>query len=188
MRAQPLRLERAYGNAEFAAETLEGAGSFSISPLSSRGEVSVNAVDLKKYLPYAENFFRGKIVGGKLAVRVPYRVAQEALNNVLKHSGASEAAVSLDCRADSALLSISDNGAGFDPETVSPKHLGLRIMQERAEAVKAALKVTSSVGHGTKITVFWSDASRTSRRWPTRLAFDTETLGDAIQLIEGFLA
>jgi len=61
-----------------AAETLEGAGSFSISPLSSRGEVSVNAVDLKKYLPYAENFFRGKIVGGKLAVRVPYRVAQEA--------------------------------------------------------------------------------------------------------------
>lgn len=61
-----------------AAETLDGAGSFSIGPLSSRGEVSVNAVDLKKYLPYAEDFFRGKIVGGKLAVRVPYRVAQEA--------------------------------------------------------------------------------------------------------------
>ncbi len=61
-----------------AAETLDGAGSFSFSPLSSRGEVRVNAIDLQKYLPYAEDFFRGKIVGGKLAVRVPYRVAQEA--------------------------------------------------------------------------------------------------------------
>jgi PAS domain S-box-containing protein len=89
-----------------------------------------------------------------------YRVAQEALNNVLKHSGASEAAVSLLCQADSALLTISDNGAGFDPETVSPKHLGLRIMQERAAGVGAAVKVTSSEGRGTEIAVAWPDASR----------------------------
>jgi PAS domain S-box-containing protein len=89
-----------------------------------------------------------------------YRVAQEALNNVLKHSGASEAAVHLLCQADSALLSISDNGAGFDPETVSPKHLGLRIMQERAAGVGAAVKVTSSEGHGTEIAVAWPEATR----------------------------
>ena len=88
-----------------------------------------------------------------------YRVAQEALNNVVKHSGGSEAEIRLLCKGDSASLTISDNGSGFDPESVSPKHLGLRIMQERAEAVGAALKVVSSEGHGTKITVVWSDAS-----------------------------
>ena len=89
-----------------------------------------------------------------------YRVAQEALNNVLKHSGASEAAVHLACQADSALLSISDNGAGFNAETVSPKHLGLRIMQERAAGVGATVKVISTEGRGTQVTVAWPDASR----------------------------
>ena len=89
-----------------------------------------------------------------------YRVAQEALNNVEKHSGASRVEIHLLCRGDSAELTISDNGAGFDPETVSPKHLGLRIMRERGEAVGAALKVTSAEGHGTKVTVVWPDASR----------------------------
>ena len=89
-----------------------------------------------------------------------YRVAQEALNNVVKHSGASQAEIHLVCKGNSADLTISDNGAGFDPDSVSPKHLGLRIMQERAEAVGAALKVTSSEGHGTKVTVVWSDARR----------------------------
>ncbi len=89
-----------------------------------------------------------------------YRVAQEALNNVLKHSGASDAAVHLACQADSALLSISDNGAGFNAETVSPKHLGLRIMQERAAGVGATVKVISTEGRGTQVTVAWPDASR----------------------------
>jgi PAS domain S-box-containing protein len=89
-----------------------------------------------------------------------YRVAQEALNNAEKHSGASRVEIHLLCKGDSVELTISDNGAGFDPETVSPKHLGLRIMQERAEAVGAALKVISSRGHGTQITVVWPDASR----------------------------
>jgi signal transduction histidine kinase len=89
-----------------------------------------------------------------------YRVAQEALNNVLKHSGASDAAVSLKCQSDCALLSITDNGAGFNPEIVSPKHLGLRIMQERAAGVGATVKVISSEGHGTEVTVAWPDTSR----------------------------
>ncbi len=88
-----------------------------------------------------------------------YRVAQEALNNVVKHAGASEAAVSLECRPGSALLRISDNGAGFDPEAVSPKHLGLRIMQERAAGAGAAVKVISSEGRGTEVSVAWPDAN-----------------------------
>lgn len=58
-----------------AAESLEGAGSFSINPLRSVGEVKVRAVDVKKYLPYAQEFFRGKIIADTVEARVPYRVA-----------------------------------------------------------------------------------------------------------------
>jgi PAS domain S-box-containing protein len=87
-----------------------------------------------------------------------YRVAQEALNNVVKHSGASQAEMHLVCEGNSARLAIADNGSGFDMKSVSPKHMGLRIMQERADAVGAALEMVSSEGRGTKITVVWSDA------------------------------
>ncbi len=61
-----------------AAETFEGAGSFSINPLRSVGEIKVGAVDVKKYLPYAEDFFRGNIVAGKVEARAPYRVAMDS--------------------------------------------------------------------------------------------------------------
>jgi hypothetical protein len=55
-----------------AAETVEGTGTVSINPVRSAGEVRVGAVDVKKYLPYAEDFFRGRITAGKLAMAVPY--------------------------------------------------------------------------------------------------------------------
>ena len=61
-----------------AAEIFEGAGSFSINPMRSGGETRVTGLDVKKYLPYIEDFFRGKIVAGKVEVRVPYRFAREA--------------------------------------------------------------------------------------------------------------
>jgi len=89
-----------------------------------------------------------------------YRVAQEALNNVVKHSGATKASISLHCRENSADLTISDNGSGFDLQAVSPKSLGLRIMRERAEAAGAKLKIESQAGLGTKVGVLWSDATR----------------------------
>ena len=60
------------------AENFTGAGTVSNNPIRSSGELQITAVDVKKYLPYAEDFFRGKLVGGKLATRVPYRVALEA--------------------------------------------------------------------------------------------------------------
>ena len=57
------------------AEVFEGAGTVSINPIRSSGEVKVSAVDVKKYLPYAEDFFRGKVIAGKVEARVPYRFA-----------------------------------------------------------------------------------------------------------------
>jgi PAS domain S-box-containing protein len=89
-----------------------------------------------------------------------YRVAQEALNNAVKHSGAEEAKIRLACEEGSADLTVSDNGSGFDAKAVSPESLGLRIMHERAEAVGATLKIEGRAGRGTKVRACWSGARR----------------------------
>ncbi len=83
-----------------------------------------------------------------------YRIAQEALNNVVKHARASQAVVSLRL-CEPVRLIVADNGAGFDPGAVSADHLGLRIMRERAEAIGARLSVYSEPGEGTQISVLW---------------------------------
>lgn len=97
-----------------------------------------------------------------------YRIAQEALNNIAKHSGATRAEVYLHCmggpsadtgqgrEAAQVELRISDNGRGFDPSHVLPEHLGLGIMRERAKAVGAEVGVRSKEGQGTQVIVSWS--------------------------------
>jgi signal transduction histidine kinase len=102
-----------------------------------------------------------------------YRIAQEALNNVAKHAGASQASVSLHYippdvggergGAGVVELRISDDGRGFDPEGIPPESLGLGIMRERAEAIGATLIVRSEVGHGVEVVVEWS-ASNVKRQ------------------------
>ena len=83
-----------------------------------------------------------------------YRLAQEALNNVVKHAKATQAVVTL--RLDEAVrLTVADNGAGFDPGTVTADHLGLRIMRERAEAIGAQFSIYSEPGEGTQVSVLW---------------------------------
>jgi PAS domain S-box-containing protein len=84
-----------------------------------------------------------------------YRLAQEALNNVVKHAKASQAVVTLRCSGESVRLTVADNGVGFDPSTVTADHLGLKIMRERAEAIGAKLSVYSEPGEGTQISVVW---------------------------------
>jgi len=86
-----------------------------------------------------------------------YRIAQEALNNVAKHAGASQATVSLHRQSKQVELYISDDGRGFDPEGISPESLGLGIMRERAEAIGATLEIESQVGQGTRVVVIWKD-------------------------------
>jgi len=86
-----------------------------------------------------------------------YRIAQEALNNVAKHSGAGEAAVELRFRPEQVELRVRDDGRGFDQASVPPDHLGLGIMRERAAAIGASLAITSRPGEGTEIEVVWRD-------------------------------
>jgi PAS domain S-box-containing protein len=83
-----------------------------------------------------------------------YRIAQEALNNVVKHSKASQAAVVLRL-GDLVRMSVTDNGKGFDPASVTADHLGLKIMCERSEAIRAKFSLYSGPGEGTQVTVTW---------------------------------
>ncbi|MEU9984046.1 GAF domain-containing sensor histidine kinase [Streptomyces sp. NPDC050856] len=81
------------------------------------------------------------------------RVAQEALHNALRHSGADLVAVSLVRRGQGALLSVTDNGKGFQPRSVrrAGRHLGLVSMRDRAGGVGGRLTVHSAPGKGTTI-------------------------------------
>jgi signal transduction histidine kinase len=87
-----------------------------------------------------------------------YRIAQESLNNVAKHAGASQATVRMRC-GDDVELEVVDDGLGFDVDGVPPDSLGLGIMQERAKDIGAELSVESEVGEGTTVRVRWTAGS-----------------------------
>lgn len=86
-----------------------------------------------------------------------YRIAQEALNNIAKHSGATRAQMTLHCQPSQVSMDIIDNGHGFDMAQAAPGSFGLGNMRERANQIGAALKIESKVGEGTEITVDWHD-------------------------------
>jgi len=92
-----------------------------------------------------------------------YRIAQEALNNVVKHAQASKITLSLHMTPDKVAINIIDNGCGFDFTSASPDSLGLRIMKERAETIGAILSISSRTGDGTAVTVTWDTAERSTR-------------------------
>ena len=92
-----------------------------------------------------------------------YRITQEALNNIVKHAKATEVVVSLQLEDEAVGLSIVDNGRGFDLAAVTPDHLGLKIMCERAEAVGAGFSLCSNPGQGTKIFISWTPKIVTER-------------------------
>ena len=83
-----------------------------------------------------------------------FRIVQEALRNVVKHSGAAEAKVELSGHDDRIDLCISDSGSGFSPEHVKAETgLGLISMRERLRVVRGHLSVESEPSHGTRIRV-----------------------------------
>ncbi|QKW05750.1 GAF domain-containing sensor histidine kinase [Streptomyces sp. NA04227] len=81
------------------------------------------------------------------------RVAQEALHNALRHSGAERVTVTLRRHGNGALLRVEDDGKGFDTRAVrrAGRHLGLVSMRDRARGVGGRLKVDSAPGEGTTI-------------------------------------
>lgn len=109
--------------------------------------------------------------GTRISVRIPdeeirlapeaetalFRIAQEALNNALKHAQAQNIHLSLAQEGEEVVLKVEDNGQGFDPQRVSSQltdpHLGLLGMKERARAVGAELTIASRPGEGTTVRV-----------------------------------
>ena len=84
---------------------------------------------------------------------VLYRVAQEALHNIVKHARASHVEIQLETGTNTLSLFIHDDGMGFDPSGEFPGHLGLLSMRERVEKVKGSFRIESSPGKGTVIQV-----------------------------------
>jgi nitrate/nitrite-specific signal transduction histidine kinase len=80
-----------------------------------------------------------------------YRIAQEALNNVAKHAQATQVLMSLVCQDEQVEMEIRDDGRGFNLADVPPDHLGVKIMQERADAIGAELQIDSLSGEGTRV-------------------------------------
>jgi len=82
-----------------------------------------------------------------------FRLAQEAVSNALKHSGATRIDVTVDFGAAGVKLSVRDNGRGFDPSTAGSNGFGLLGMRERVAEIRGRLDVRSELDRGTEICV-----------------------------------
>jgi signal transduction histidine kinase len=94
-----------------------------------------------------------------------YRIAQEALNNVVRHAGASQAQVCLDILNGQAMLAVRDNGRGFDPHVamareINREHFGLRGIRDRAASLGGTTEIVSQPGAGATVLVSLSTDSR----------------------------
>lgn len=87
-----------------------------------------------------------------------YRIAQESLSNVVRHSLATRVLVSLEVQSGYVAMLVSDNGQGFDPRDVILDRegrygVGLLSIEERAELLRGTARITSAPGRGTQVHV-----------------------------------
>jgi signal transduction histidine kinase len=130
--------------------------------LDSLGFVS----ELRRYVQDFKQYTQLKCtvkVTGK-SVRLPpqveisiYRLLQESLQNIYNHACARTVKIHIRFKPDDLELSISDDGIGFNLDTVeetNSRHFGLITMRERAKSLNGRLSIETQVGHGTCITLF----------------------------------
>jgi PAS domain S-box-containing protein len=119
---------------------------------------------LREYaLPFGERLGVAVTVSGEASGPRPaavletalFRIAQEAINNVAKHARARAIEIRLDAVPGKLVLSIADDGAGFDAEAAMAAQggWGLRTMRERAQAIGGELGIESAPGRGTRVSV-----------------------------------
>ena len=82
-----------------------------------------------------------------------YRILQEGINNVLKHSGAKNVNVSVSLVNDLVTLKVIDDGEGFDIEKIETKGFGMQNLAKRVSLLKGTIKIKSRIESGTKILV-----------------------------------
>lgn len=80
-----------------------------------------------------------------------FRLVQESLQNAVKHSNASQIKVKIDIREDSISITVSDNGVGFDLESIDKNSFGLIGMEERVEMLEGKMSIHSKENKGTRI-------------------------------------
>jgi signal transduction histidine kinase len=91
------------------------------------------------------------------AAETVFRICEELLRNVARHAGARRVRLALQHDGDGqACLQVSDDGSGFDPQTVGPGHYGLVGLHEQAESIGARLEIDSAPGRGTRVQVRWT--------------------------------
>jgi len=114
---------------------------------------------------YAEDFARRTGIGvavsdaaGEAGAKAPhevavplFRIAQEALNNVLKHAHARSVQIEISATPEHLALAVRDDGAGFDQAAAPRGRWGMTTMRERAEAAGGSLEVQSAPGAGTTV-------------------------------------
>lgn len=114
-------------------------------------------LDVVRRLHHLEGAF--EVSGeGRMKIRIEkelFRIAQEALNNAVKHAQPTRVDVSLQLAPNQARLEVTDDGIGFDSTRPAPRsrHLGLTSMEERARALGAKLSIETARGEGTKVVV-----------------------------------
>ncbi|MCB0166169.1 MAG: sensor histidine kinase [Anaerolineae bacterium] len=86
---------------------------------------------------------------------VVFRIAQEALNNVIDHAQATRVLLTVEAEASAIRLTITDNGLGFDVEhqTSSPASFGLLTMAERAKSINGRCSIESHLNRGTRVMI-----------------------------------
>ena len=120
-------------------------------------ELTDSTNDLKGISCCLDCRIAGEVTNSSTATHL-YRIAQEAVNNVLRHSQADQIEISLKQQDDQLRLEVRDNGVGFDPEDLSPnglpgetKGMGLQIMAYRAGMIGGTLRVQRGVAAGTSV-------------------------------------
>jgi signal transduction histidine kinase len=119
------------------------------------------ATALRKHVDVLRRAYRREIgleligspSGAPRVERDVLRIAQEALQNALRHAGAEHVELRLDARNGRLAMSVTDDGIGFDPSApeLRSRRLGLTSMEERAEAIGGTLSIESTPGAGTTV-------------------------------------
>lgn len=84
-----------------------------------------------------------------------YRITQEGFNNIAKHADASHVILEIKSDLDYVILSLRDDGTGFEMEGSEQEGLGLGIMRERAQNLGAVIEINSKINQGTEILISW---------------------------------
>ena len=97
------------------------------------------------------NTLSGIVLSGNEEMHV-IRIIREALSNIERHAGATQAAVNISVDAEHTVcIRISDNGRGFNPAEIPENHFGTSIMRDRAHILEGELSVDTAAGAGTTI-------------------------------------